>query len=137
MEDTVADHDASIRAVQSKVRALEYRAEDAENRSRRNNPRIVGLPDGVGGRLLVLFAEDHLRSLMPTAQLSQYFAVKELTEFRPGLKGPLLASSYSGYLISGIGMSCPGPLVLQANYPTATASAVSRLQYGDPLLRLG
>lgn len=49
VEDTVTDHEASIRALQTKVRVLEYMAEVAENRSYRNNLRIVGLPEGVEG----------------------------------------------------------------------------------------
>ena len=88
-EDMIVDHDSSIRALQSKVRALEYRAEDAENRSRRNNLRIVGLPEGVEGRAPAHFAEELLRSLMPLAQLSQYFAVERAHRVppRPGPEG--------------------------------------------------
>lgn len=46
VEDTMTDHEASIWNLQTKVRALEYRAEDAENRSRRTNLRIVGTRRG-------------------------------------------------------------------------------------------
>lgn len=42
-EDTVAEHSAALHSLQTKVKALEYRAEDAENRNRCNNLRIVGL----------------------------------------------------------------------------------------------
>lgn len=51
-EDTIAEHGASLRTLQTKVKALEYRAEDAENRKRRNNLRIVGLPEGQRGTTL-------------------------------------------------------------------------------------
>lgn len=89
VEDTVTDHAASIRALQTKVRALEYRAEDAENRSRRNNLRIVGLPEGVEGRSPALFIEELLRSLLPAAQLSPHFAVERAHRVpsRPGPEG--------------------------------------------------
>lgn len=70
VEDTVTDHEASIRSLQTKVRALEYRAEDAENRSRRNNLRIVRLPEGVEGRNPTGFTEELLRSVLPAARLS-------------------------------------------------------------------
>lgn len=89
VEDTVNDHTASIRTLQTKVRALEYRAEDAENRSRRNNLRIVGLPEGVEGRTPALFTEELLRSLLPSAQLSPYFVVERAHRVppRPGPEG--------------------------------------------------
>lgn len=66
-----------------------YRAEDAENRSRRNNLRIVGLPEGVEGRSPSQFTEGLLRSLLPTAQLSPYFAVERAHRVppRPGPEG--------------------------------------------------
>lgn len=48
-EDELLEHSTAIRSLQTKVKALEYRAEDAENRNRRNNLRIVGLPGGVEG----------------------------------------------------------------------------------------
>lgn len=46
-EDTVVDHMASIHTLQTRVRALEYKVDDAENRNRRNNIRIVDMPEGV------------------------------------------------------------------------------------------
>lgn len=48
-EDTVRDHTTSLRTLQVKMKALESRAEDQENRNRRNNLRLVGLPEGVEG----------------------------------------------------------------------------------------
>lgn len=89
MKDSVADHSTSIRALQTKVRALEYRAEDAENRSRRNNLCIVGLPEGVEGRDPTVFTEELLRSLLPAARLSPYFTVERAHRVppRPGPEG--------------------------------------------------
>lgn len=92
VEYTVTDHAVSIRALQTKVRALEYRTEDVENRSRRNNLRLVGLPEGVEGRSPALFVEDLLRSLLPAAQLSLHFAV-ERAHHVPPKPGPVGASS--------------------------------------------
>lgn len=65
------------------MKALEYRAEDAENRSRRNNIHIVGLLEGVEGHNPMAFIEDMLRALLPAAQLSPHFMVPP----RPGPDG--------------------------------------------------
>lgn len=47
MEDVVRDLVASLRTLQLKMKTLELRVEDQENRNRRNNLRLVGLPEGV------------------------------------------------------------------------------------------
>lgn len=49
-EDIATEHTASIHTLQTKVRALEYKVDDSENRNRRNNLRIVGIPEGAEGR---------------------------------------------------------------------------------------
>lgn len=48
-EDTVLEHSASLRTLQARVH-MEYKVDDAENRNRRNNLWIVGLPEGVVGK---------------------------------------------------------------------------------------
>lgn len=45
-EDMVRDHSAHLKTLQVKVKHLKSRTEDAENRNRRNNLRIIGLPEG-------------------------------------------------------------------------------------------
>lgn len=89
VEDTVSGHEASIRTLTTRVKVLEYRAEDAENRSRRNNIRIVGLPEGAEGRNPTTFTEDLFRSLLPAARLSPYFTVERAHRVppRPGPEG--------------------------------------------------
>lgn len=54
-EDDILEHSAAIQSLQTKIKALEYRAEDAENRNRRNNLRIVGLAEGAEGPHLTTF----------------------------------------------------------------------------------
>lgn len=41
--DTVAEHSSALCSLQTKLKALEYKVDDAENHSRRNNLLIVGL----------------------------------------------------------------------------------------------
>lgn len=69
-EDTMAEHGVALRTLQTKVKALEYRAEDAENRNRRNNLRIIGLPEGAEGNNPTSFIEGMLRELLPEARWS-------------------------------------------------------------------
>lgn len=75
-EDTVTEHTASICTLQMKVRALEYKVDNAENRNRRNNLHIVGMPEGAEGKNPTVFVEELLRGLLPAAQFSPYFTVE-------------------------------------------------------------
>lgn len=77
MEDTVKEHAASLQTLQSKVCELEYKVDDAENRKRRNNLRIVGLPEGED------FVEDLLHSLLPEAQFSSNYAMERAHRIPP------------------------------------------------------
>lgn len=75
-EDEILEHSTALRTLQTKGKALEYRAEDAEKRSRRNNLCIVGLAEGAEGNHLTTFVEDMLRSLLPEAPFSPHYAVE-------------------------------------------------------------
>lgn len=83
MEDTVSEHAASLQMLRSKVRALEYKMDDAENRNRRNNLRLVRLPEGVEGKSPTAFMEELLRSLLPAAQFSSHYAVERAHRIPP------------------------------------------------------
>lgn len=83
-EDTVAEHAASLQTLHSKVRALEYKMDDAKNKNWRNNLRVVGLPEGVEGKNPTVFVEDLLCSLLPVAQFSShYYAVERAHRISP------------------------------------------------------
>lgn len=86
-EDTVMEHTVSICILQTKVRALEYKVDDAENRNRRNNLRLVGMPEGAEGKNLTVFMEEVLRELLPAAQFSPYFTVERAHRIPP-VPGP-------------------------------------------------
>lgn len=62
----------SIRAIQHKVKALEYKVDNAKNRNQINSLRIIGLAEGVEGQNLTVFVED----LLPDAHFSPYYAVE-------------------------------------------------------------
>ena len=70
LQPTVKDTQTQLAELTDHVRYLEGRAEDAEGRARRNNLRIVGLPEGVEGRDPLLYLENCLKSLMPQGALS-------------------------------------------------------------------
>lgn len=83
MEDTVTEHSSAIRNLQTKMKALEYKADDAENRNRRYNLRIVGLAEGAEGTNPAVFVEQLLHNLLPNAQFSPYFTVERAHRVLP------------------------------------------------------
>lgn len=86
-EHLLHDHMAALHTLKTKVKSLKSRAEDAENRNRRNNLRIVGLPEGAEGPDPMAFTEHLLCSLLLQAQFSAYFVV-ERAHRMPAAKGP-------------------------------------------------
>lgn len=86
-EDTIREHDTTLRTLQLKMKAMESRAEDQENMNRRNNLRLMGLPEGAEGRDPTAYTERLLRTLLPQASFSPYFAV-ERAHRMPSARGP-------------------------------------------------
>ena len=70
------DMQSQVLELHKRVGFLEYTAEDAEGRARRNNLRIVGLPETVGGPNLVEYLEDWLRTAVATEGLSAHYALE-------------------------------------------------------------
>lgn len=66
-EHTLRGHNADLHTLKAKVKALESRAEDAENHNRRKNLYILGLPEGVKGSNPTAFTEELLPKLPPNA----------------------------------------------------------------------
>lgn len=103
MEDMVRDHSASLHTLQVQVKHLESRAEDVEDRNRRNNLRIIGLSEGSKGSNPSDYTERLLRSLFSRAAFSSFFAM-ERAHRMPQLAAPLvlhLVRLSSRYLTSG------------------------------------
>lgn len=82
-KDIVRDHSATLHTVQQRLKHLESRAEDAENRNRRNNLRIVGLPEGREGSDTTGYTERLLHTLFPTAAFSPQFVVERAHRMPP------------------------------------------------------
>ena len=60
----------------NRVQVLENRAEDAEGRSRRNNVRIVGLPEKVEGNDMIVYLEEWVKTSVAVDGLSPFFALE-------------------------------------------------------------
>ena len=76
LEDTVKDLKSNLQRVTAVAGRLEFRAEDAENRARRNNLRFVGFSEGIEGGRPEEFIEEWIRSWAPTGVLSSCFVVE-------------------------------------------------------------
>lgn len=75
-------HNTDLRTLHTKIRALKYKTEDAENCNRRNNLHIVGLAEGVEVPHPE-FVETLLRTLLPSAQFSPFYAVERAHSIPP------------------------------------------------------
>lgn len=75
-EDTLCDHSMDLHMLKVKVKSLEAQAKDSENRNRRNNLWILGLPDGTKGTNTTAFTEQCLTKLFPDARFSPFFTVE-------------------------------------------------------------
>lgn len=82
-EDSIRDHHATLHTLQVRMKVLESRAEDSENRSRRNNLRVVGFPEGAEGQDTVAFTEHLLRTHLPGAAFSPHYAVERAHKMPP------------------------------------------------------
>ena len=76
IEDSQRTCYAELTQLRKTVKQLELRAEDAEGRSRRNNIRLVGFPEGCEGRDPTDFVLGWLRSWLPASSLSNCFIVE-------------------------------------------------------------
>lgn len=93
-QDVLRDHSSSLWTLTTKVKALEYHAEDAENRNWSNNLCIIGLPEGSENPDPAAFTERLLRQLFPQAAFSPFFAV-ERAHRMAAARGPHRARSFS------------------------------------------
>lgn len=69
VEDASHTQGSQLNELKDMVRALQRRADDAEDRQRRNNVRVVGLPEGVEGSTPSTFAEQFFKSLLSLGDL--------------------------------------------------------------------
>ena len=75
-EDEIVTLRSQVNQLLKSSAILEDRAEDAENRSRRNNLRLVGIPEGVDTQDLAQLIEDWFLSWVTGEALSKNFVVE-------------------------------------------------------------
>lgn len=95
-EDDINQLKAQVAQLRSQARELHKRAEDAENRTRRNNLRLVGFPEDIEKGQTANFVEDWLKSWMSVDALSAWFVIERAHRSlapRPPLGPPLVQSS--------------------------------------------
>lgn len=73
---TETEHTAELHTLHTNVKSLKFRTEDAKNCNRRNNLRIIGVPEGAEGQDPAAFAEHLLQAMLPQAQFSHFFMVE-------------------------------------------------------------
>lgn len=61
--DGLAEMEVTVSALKGEIRTLQSKCEDLENRSRRNNLRIVGIPEGAEGKTPTAFISNLLKDL--------------------------------------------------------------------------
>lgn len=76
MEDAVAPIHPKVAELEKVANSWVQRADDLENRLRRNNLRILGLPERTEGQHPCEFMEQWLKELLPDARFSPLFAIE-------------------------------------------------------------
>lgn len=76
LEDTTVPVTAKVSDLEKVAESWVQRADDLENRLRRNNLRILGFPERAEGQNSCAFMEQWLKDTFPAAQLSSAFAIE-------------------------------------------------------------
>lgn len=91
MEDASHSQGTQLTELQELVRSLQHRADDAEDRQRRNNVRVVGLPEGAEGDKTAMFAEQFFKQILQLADLPPTYVVERAHRVPTGVR-PLVHS---------------------------------------------
>lgn len=75
-EDLTTRHDDAIHTLQRTVQSLVAKSDDAENRLRRNNVRVLGLPEGAEGDHPAEFAEAFFKKLLNLTEVTPTYVVE-------------------------------------------------------------
>lgn len=76
VEDVQGSHVAQLADLHTIVKMLSNKAEDAENRQRRNNIHVVGLPEGAEGPQPAIFAEQFFMKLLEMPAMPSTYVVE-------------------------------------------------------------
>lgn len=88
VEDTSHTQGIHLAELRDLVKSLQHRADDAEDRQRRNNIRVVSLPEGAEGERPVQFAEALFKKLLSLEDLPPTYVVERAHRVPTGRKPP-------------------------------------------------
>lgn len=88
VEDPTTYHTAQLTDLQDMVRALQNRADDTEDQQRRNNVRVVGLPEGAEGAKSTVFSEQFFKQLLALKDLPPTYVVERAHRVPTGNRPP-------------------------------------------------
>lgn len=88
VEDTSQTQGNQLVELQAMVKSLQSRAEEAEDRQRRNNVRVVGLPEGAEGSQTAAFAELFFKRLLDLGELPPTYVVERAHRVPMGRRPP-------------------------------------------------
>lgn len=90
--DTLAELEATVAAMKGEIQRLQDKCEDLENRSRRNNLRIIGIAEGEEGNTPTEFVSNLLKDILDLDEKPLIDRAHRLTLSRPkpGSPRPLI-----------------------------------------------
>ncbi|KAJ1193978.1 hypothetical protein NDU88_003273 [Pleurodeles waltl] len=98
---TVAAVGGQMNSVQSQLLALESRSEDAENRARSNNFRVVGLPKTIEGSNKMRYFEESIKKEVAPDGIALFFSLEQAHRV-PAQQHPLGAPETCGGKVTAL-----------------------------------
>ena len=86
--DGLAEMEVSMSALKGEIRALQIKCEDLENRSRRNNLKMVGIAEGEEGKAPTAFISNLLKDLFGLEDLPLIDRAHRLGQVKPNTGQP-------------------------------------------------
>lgn len=87
-KDLTTSHDRRIEALKSTVKTLVAKSDDAKNCLRRNNVKVLGLPEGSEGERPAEFAEAFFKDILELALVPPTYVVERAHHIPPGCCTP-------------------------------------------------
>lgn len=87
-EDLTTSHDHRLEVLENTVKSLVAKSDDAENRLRRNNVRVLGLPEGSEGERPAEFAEAFFKDILELTPVSPTYVVERAHRVPTGRRPP-------------------------------------------------
>lgn len=86
--DALTEIEVTVAALKDEVQSLQNKCEDLENRSRRNNLRLIGIPEGEEGKAPTAFISNFLKDLLDLDETPLIDRAHRLAQSKPKLGQP-------------------------------------------------